>query len=98
MKKRDAAVTIAQNVSPTQIINGDRSEFEREMWLLERRIRMAITSAVRKERERCVGAVWVIRCHELRTHSTRVGAFVADDIIKAINAPATKPGKRKGKR
>jgi hypothetical protein len=52
---------------------------------LEGRIRRAIASAVRKERERCARCAFDIRIKELREHSTRVGAFVANDIIKAIN-------------
>ena len=52
---------------------------------LERAIRRAISAAVRKERERCARCAFDIRIKELREHSTRVGAFVADDIITAIN-------------
>ena len=76
----DDAKRIAQDICPIQISsNEDRTRFDRQIWLIERRIRMAIRRAVKVERERCVG---IVKANKLPTY---VGSA---SIIKAINTPA----------
>jgi hypothetical protein len=56
---------------------------------LARRIRSAIRRAVKAERDRCVECVKTVR------NSTKIGEFVCDNIIDAIQAKAKRPSKRK---
>lgn len=69
---------------------------------LQRLIRRAIASAVRKERERCGEAARQIKLKSF--HTRRASVFVCDDILDAIYRPEPQarrkaPAKnRKGKR
>ena len=51
---------------------------------------------VKAERKRCCGIVAQARLRNF--NADRRPQFVCDDIIRAINTPAKRPSKRKGKR
>jgi len=75
VSKQDQAARIAA-FSWTATIEPENSE-------LAKRIRRAINSAVRKERERCVGIATSV--HGSNMHGGRgEGAWACEDIIKAI--------------
>lgn len=78
LSKKDQAARIADIFIPP----GDWGKLRRDD--LTRRIRRAITAAVRKERERCVGIATSV--HGSNMHGGRgEGAWACEDIIKAIN-------------
>jgi hypothetical protein len=56
---------------------------------LARRIRSAIRRAVKAERERCV------ECVKTARNSTKIGEFVCDNIIDAIQAKAKRPSRKR---
>jgi len=75
VSKQDQAARIAEKAL---------GDYEHDTSHLARRIRRAITTAVRKERERCVGIATSV--HGSNMHGGRgEGAWACEDIIKAIN-------------
>ena len=84
---KDHAARIADTTT-TALLKRDHPsrvmEWEDEMQLLTRRIRRAITTAVRKERERCVGLVeaW---CDTTLVADRAGRAALKESIVDSIN-------------
>lgn len=92
-QKPDAAARLADWIDSIANADFDKTG-ERPYWLplkvyegLQRRIRSLIRREVRKERERMIALAEAQRQHELRTRSTRVGAFALDDLIDKMKGP-----------
>jgi hypothetical protein len=63
------------------------------------RIRLAIRRAVKAERERCVKCVqYAANCKIIATSGLAAMRVMEQVAIEAINTPAKRPSKRKGKR
>ena len=84
---KDAAAKIADKMCETEY-SGEPA------WsraTIARDIRSAIRRAVKAERERCVGRVWV----ELTRDGSKAGHAFALKAEQAIQAKATRPSRRK---